>query len=219
MSKSNTGNIKNICNKCHIETNHSIKAEFTHHDLEIVDDETGFFVDWDDKWEILQCLGCNTISVKNTYDFSEYDELDIKHYPPISSRRKPKWIESIEDTILQNLFKELYIAKEADLRFLTITACRTIIDHIMTQRVGDKGGFQGKLRALVSEGHISKSEADLIKTAIDAGNASAHRGWTPQQAFMVDTVIGIVENLSERLFILTNQADTLKPHIPPRVKP
>ena len=213
---SDTKITKSKCNKCNQETKHTVRASYIQKDSEMVDQQHQFEIYWSYNWEILECRGCDNIHVKMTHWFSEWDGVDIQYYPAVTSKRKPDWVEKLEDEILKNLFNELYIAHEADIRFSTTNACRTIIERVMSLKVGPQGTFKNRLKKLASEGFISNSDTSLIDTALEAGHASAHRGWSPKESYMMDTVIGITENLVEKLFVLPNLSEKLKKDIPKR---
>jgi hypothetical protein len=53
--------------------------------------------------------------------------------------------------------------------------------------------------------------------AFDAGSASAHRSHVPDQD-QINTVIDIVENMLQSVFVLEKKAKALKGVIPPRQK-
>jgi hypothetical protein len=83
--------------------------------------------------------------------------------------------------------------------------------------------FAEKLDELVSAGHIRVAEKDRLQTLVDAGNASAHRGWQPT-ADDLDTMMSILEHFVEDSFIaparrnlLDEQAKKIKAKVPPRI--
>jgi hypothetical protein len=43
-------------------------------------------------------------------------------------------------------------------------------------KVGDVGTFEQKLKALEDDGYVSKRNREVLDAALDAGNATAHRG-------------------------------------------
>ncbi len=62
------------------------------------------------------------------------------------------------------------------------------------EKIGDQGTFQQKLNVLVKKGIITRSKANTLKAAIDAGNAAAHRGYKPDQKILFK-IADIVDNL------------------------
>lgn len=94
---------------------------------------------------------------------------------------------------------------------------RTLIDIYIVRRVGDQGNFGNGLKKLVTENYISEANREVVSAAVDAGNASAHRGHCPS-AEDINVVIDIVENLIQNE-LLGEQAQTLRANTPPRPKP
>ncbi len=92
---------------------------------------------------------------------------------------------------------------------------RTLLDMLMVQQVGDVGSFKQKLKKLEAGGFVSAHHVDILDAALDAGSAAAHRGHAPE-AFQVNTVMDIVENLLQAFYVLPGMAQTLKKTTPPR---
>ncbi len=86
---------------------------------------------------------------------------------------------------------------------------------VFLQIVGDQGSFQEKLRTAVQEGYITQQNSTTLQAAIEAGNAAAHRGFTPNEQ-QIEDVLGIVEHLIEGLYILSPRSDRLRGQVPPR---
>ncbi len=83
-------------------------------------------------------------------------------------------------------------------------------------QVGDPpGGFAGKMQEMQDAGHISDKEKDSLEAMTDAGNASAHRGYSPTFD-QLTAIVDILENYIERTFILGAATDALKQSTPPR---
>lgn len=215
--------IKAHCGNCRGSTNTWVRAG---HTVNGSDGPTS----WSDKYEVLQCCGCDTVSVRREYWFSEWDELDedeygrmimrpgIKetYYPALTVRAKPAWADLIPDDVLRNVFDELYSALNAGLSVLATVGARTLFDRAGYLLIGDpKGGFEGKLSALVTGGYISVQEKEALEAVADAGNASAHRGYTPTSE-RLGAIVDIIENFLHRAFILSSAARDIRESTPPR---
>ncbi len=205
---------KSHCNECGGEKNHEIKASVKESGSEPFDE--GYSLDWCTTWEIMKCLGCDELSAKKTFYFSENDGNEVTFYPAPVSKRKPEWLKGIKDKALLNLFAELYIVLQANAPISAVSICRAIIDRIIQIHVGDKGGFVTGIKALKNEGHIAEKELELINFVIEAGSAATHRGWKPENNTYLEVVTGIVENLVERLFVLPSTQKKLIRGIPKR---
>ena len=207
--------IKAPCNDCGRDTDHEVlKSHNTSgHDPE---SETH----WSTTFDMIECRGCHFISLKRTFDFSEYDQVQVDYFPPPVPRRKPDWGHHFllnASSEIQELLVEVYSALHAGNRRLATMGARALLDMAIVAAVGDVGDFKRKLDQLESGGFIGKQPREFLGVALDAGNAAAHRGHcpTPQQLNMV---MDIVENVLEQIFVLPHAAEDLKKSIPPRHK-
>lgn len=91
---------------------------------------------------------------------------------------------------------------------------RTLIGIFALDKIGDTGTFQEKLKALVKEGYLVHKQQDLLNTALDAGNAAAHRAYRPS-AETLNHVIDVVENLIHS-YAPEKAGKVAKAEIPPR---
>lgn len=217
--------IKAHCNKCHGPKNSWVRASHT------AGGSDGP-ISWTHRYEVLQCCGCDTLSVRHEHRFSEWDQMDydesgklimrpgIKetYYPAPTVRGKPIWSDRISDDVLRDVLDELYSALDAGLNVLASVGARTLLDRAGYLLIGDpKGGFEGKLSALVNKGFISSQEKVTLDAVADAGNASAHRGYTPT-AERLGHIVDIIENFLHRAFVLTSAAEDIRKSTPPRTK-
>ena len=188
-------------------------------------------VSWSHTYEILECCGCSTISVRHEYWFSEWDSMDSdpvtgqprmnrgiteEFWPPQTVRPKPAWMTNLDDEILRNTLDELYIALNSGLSVLASIGTRTILDRVMYLKLGDaSGGFAAQLKQMVAKGHIGAHEKDILEATTDAGSAAAHRGYSPTPEVLA-TLAGTVENFLYRIFVLNAAAGEVRSSTPPR---
>jgi len=92
---------------------------------------------------------------------------------------------------------------------------RALLEMLMVQKVGDVGSFKQKLKKLEAGGFVSAHNVEILDAALDAGSAATHRGHKPEE-FEVDTVMDIVENLLQAVYVLPRMAQTLKETTPRR---
>jgi transcriptional regulator CtsR len=137
------------------------------------------------------------------------------YFPPRISRRKPAWIDrhEVADEYVE-LLGEVYVALHADSGRLAMMGARALIDVVIRRLVGDQDNFGRGLDALVDKDLVSNRDREIIKAAINAGHASAHRGHKPSSTD-VNVVIDIVERMIHAE-ILTEQAEALKEATPQR---
>lgn len=207
------------CNKCGHETKHDVVVEHKHHASEIVDPYQGIEVSWSTTYSMLECCGCEEVSLCRNEWCSEDDPMDRRpstYFPPRVSRRKPAWADRLAmPDEYAGLLDEIYVALHADSRRLALMGARALIDAIIQRRVGDQGDFAKGLNKLVEKGFVSTTNREIVAAAVDAGSASAHRGHVPSTN---DThvVIDVVENLIHNE-LLAESAQALRATTPQRV--
>ena len=203
------------CNQCGNKTKHLVIATRNHHGSAPHDDQCE--VSWDTIYDLLECCGCEEISLRRRYYFSEWNfgDVEITYYPPRVARRLPPWKNKLPDEMM-SLLEEVYTALQADSRSLAMMGARAIIDMVIFKEVGDVGTFAQKLAALQKSGFLSDKNRELLDAALDVGNAASHRGHCPERKH-VQNVIDIVENLLQST-ILQAVVDDLKNATPKRKK-
>jgi len=124
----------------------------------------------------------------------------------------------------QEVLQEVYIALDANTRFLAAFGARTALDMLIVDKIGDIGSFKEKLNKLESKGYIDSTERELLDAVTEAGNAAAHRGYAPDER-LLSSVIDILESVFDRIYFkperdkdLLKKARELKQKIPKRVK-
>jgi hypothetical protein len=148
-------------------------------------------------------------------------DYQYSYYPPIVSRPRPPWFDKLDEKF-QEVLKELYIALDANTRFLAAFGARTALDMLIVDQIGDIGPFIKKLEKLETDGYIDSRERELLDAVTEAGNAAAHRGFAPDEK-LLNGVIDILESLFDKFYIkperdkeLLAKARELKSKIPKR---
>jgi len=212
------------CNKCQGDTNHFIRGSY-----EVRGDEGPIW--WIHTHEMLSCCGCDEVKFRFTEHFSEWEDYEynesgesvpvnrprITYFPPAKWRREPSWMNQLHNTdeFMGRVLAEVYTALHADSTFLACIGARTIIDRIISTKVGNNSGFKAGLKELENKGIIASVDVEAINAALEAGHASTHRGWVPARD-QIETVMDIIENLVERVVLLSSSAKKLKKKIPKR---
>jgi hypothetical protein len=200
------------CNECRHETRHQLLKEVTSNGSEEWGDDYMFH--WYKVHQLFECCGCNAVVLRQTYADSESEDKEVSHFPPRISRHKPNWLDKIPIN-LQRIMREVYRCLDADTRALPLMGLRTVLDMLIVDQVDDVGSFAQKLEKLQATGVISEKNRKVLEAALDAGHAAAHRGWTPKLAH-VHSVIDIVENLLQSVYLLDKVAAEIKQSTPPR---
>jgi hypothetical protein len=205
------------CNECGQQTKHDVVHK-AHHKRTL--DDGLHSVDVGSTWSVIQCRGCEEVAMQRVDWCSEDDPQEgpgpATFFPPRISRRKPAWIDrhDVDDEYVE-LLDEVYVALHADSGRLAMMGARALIDTVIRRSVGDQDNFGKGLNALVEKDLVSERDLEIVKAAIDAGHASAHRGHKPSSND-VNVVIDIVERMIHAE-ILAEQAKALKNTTPQRL--
>jgi hypothetical protein len=201
------------CNGCGQLTKHDCLFEKT--DSHQGFDDHGYEYEWSATTSLLECRGCEEISMRVGWWHSEYDASDeMEFYPPRISRKPPGWLHGLPRD-WERLLREIYSALHANSRSLAMMGARTIVDVYMNDAVGDIGGFAAKLKKLVTDGYLGSQDKEILEAALEAGHAAAHRGHAPSPQ-NVNHVMDIVENLLQK-YALRNAAAKLSKTTPRRL--
>src|SRR6266487_4356576 len=91
--------VKAHCNICAGERKHLIvHLHQTKWSDEIADDT---FIHGEDRYELLQCAGCDNIALRHTSFHSEITDDEgravptVTYYPPATFRRSPRWLHGL----------------------------------------------------------------------------------------------------------------------------
>lgn len=202
------------CSKCNGERNCDIRG---HHHESFSDED----FDCCTLWYLLQCRGCEHVFVQTVYTdsesidyrygpdgetLSEYEET-IRYWPALAKRKQPDWVTShgidCEQSVrpLNKSLFELYGALDNGLTILAAIGIRTSFD-IASELLSIKSElpFISKLDELVKLGHIGAVDKEHLDALIDAGSASAHRGWQPTPEDL-HTMMEVLENFLHASFV------------------
>lgn len=193
---------------------------------------------------LLVCQGCSNaflqIEAHYSEEFLDGIGVDSKYFenkkpfistwPSPPKRKIPERFEKYRNHIYYSYSKllgymlvEVYKAYDKDLLILASVGIRICFDIVSTSLGIDPNlSFAKKLEKLRDGGHVTEIEKDNLAVLVEAGNASAHRGWSPQSQD-VSILLNILENFIENTIIkpietkmLEETALTIKEKIPPR---
>ena len=218
--------MKSHCNTCGPNRTHLIlhqEVENWVQETEDIGDVSGSTI-----FQMVKCAGCGAILLRREAWCSEnYDEegeavADIDYFPARVFRKLPdwhselRWYKDAESTV-RDLLKEIYIALQNDLHRLAAMGIRALLEHIMIDKVGDKGSFQKNIDEFTAAGFISAVQKGILVTALEAGHASIHRNFKPSIETLV-SLIDIAESLVQTVYIHERKAEEIKAATPARKK-
>jgi len=190
------------------------------------DEEHGFW--GKTTWYILKCRGCDYVFTQivmiNSEDYVylneegedtrvEYNER-LAYWPALSRRNRPEWMtdygidaDNVGD--LAHAMREVYGALENDLNNLAVIGVRTCFDIAAgILKVDPVLTFARKLDALVAANHIRQLDRERLEMVVEAGNATAHRGWKPEASHL-KTIVDVLEEFVFDVFVQPHRRRTL----------
>lgn len=166
-------------------------------------------------WSLSKCRGCEKINFKHILRNSPDRETDqVFHFPRKPIRQVPNWVIKLPMRYVE-ILQEVYISINERLFILSLTGIRTLLDIYIVSKIGDAGTFKQKINKLVTDNIITASKATVLEAAIEAGNASAHRGYKPDKETLFQ-ILDIVENLLQSEIVDRNVSQ-IKQKTPPRI--
>lgn len=212
--------IKTHCFNCEIETNQVILFdEFSLTPQEILwrneegDESKSAWLVAGNIWMISKCQGCDGINFKHILRTDRNGTDRVFHFPKKPIRQIPNWIIKLPMKYVEVL-QEVYNSINDEAFILSLIGIRTVLDIFIVSKVGDSGTFKNKLDQLVANGIITTTKRQVLEAAIDAGNASAHRGYKPEKEVLFQ-ILDIVENLLQSE-IVDRSLNKIKEKTPPR---
>jgi hypothetical protein len=185
---------------------------------------------WEDTYEMLECGGCQTVCLRHQHQFSEEavgeDDPPIheNYYPPALYRQLPRWFDRLRSNQDNNqafgpicdFLGEIYTALQNNSLRLATMGIRALIEHIMVDKVGDRGSFSINIQTFHAGGYISQQQLEIIRNIVlEAGHAAMHRNFSPSQDDLT-AYIDFTENVIETTYVNDLKASDLRSHIPPR---
>lgn len=211
--------IKSHCNYCLGQRNHDVLFVKDRKYSEEVAEE--YSIDFYDKYLLIQCKGCDNISLRVEHASSESDEESVSLFPPLISRRQPNWTvylfmsDIVDSRGIQAILKEIYVALHSKSNRLALMGIRALIEQVMLSKIEDKGSFVKNLEEFNKNGFISESNRDYLKEALEAGHAVIHRAYKPSTSDVIHA-LNIVENIMEAIYSNSFRAGELRKNVTQR---
>ena len=196
------------------------------------------YFDWNTRWRLLRCRGCDHVFCQTKSTNSEevdheglpngeYTTFYIPTYrtlPAQPKRPRPSCLGKSDKRLglvlrLWPIMHEVYEALDNDLHVLAAMGMRIVFD-VSAQMLGvdPELPFAKKLAALFEK----KEDRERLATLVDAGSASAHRGWNPSGEDL-STMMDVLEEFVHDAFVaperrkkLDERLAALRISVPPR---
>ena len=195
------------CKKCRGLTLHSVVSSFDEMGSE--DCGGGNSVDWESKNQTIQCLGCQTVSFRTVYTFSEDIEYThdgpvqletIKYYPG-----RVEGVKTLESHLLPNtiqqIYKETVLSLENEQFILAGIGIRAIVETICKDHKAKGQDLHNKINALKDSSIVTQEGADTLHKLRVLGNLAAHEV-KEHDSQQLELALNIIEHMLEGTYII-----------------
>lgn len=222
MTDKPTTKIRAHCNNCGPSILHFVLTKEERRWVEDSAQITGTNV-----YRLLECCGCERITLRhdswNSYETDEqgHEITTTVYYPPAIWRKMPEWMSDWRGPFaphinnpISRLMSEIYSALQNDQPALSAMGIRALIEHVMTENIGDTGSIGGNITKFIEDGFVAPKSASLFREfLIESGHAAMHRGYFPKSTDIL-AMLDIAESLIESIYVHPRWAKNDR--IPPR---
>jgi len=208
---------KKFCRKCQGLRNHKDLFE----KITRGGDDEGYF-QWIDKYIVIECLGCETISFLKIYGNTEMFEQNEEGYQDFYNDETifPLYLESGEELkykyYLPDNIKEIYSetisALKSNAFILAAGGLRAIIEALCNHLKIKKDNLSNRIDLLHKKGHLTLSESKRLHSIRFIGNDALHEIEKPKKMHLY-LLLEIINHLLANLFIndkiIKGKVDTL----------
>lgn len=202
---------KFTCKECSKETSHKIIATYT--ELGTEDCGGGHSVDWTEKNQIIQCLGCETVSFRVASTFSEDWDFDrdgnayynetVKYYPARSEGLKAINSYLLPENV-QRIYEETVLAIENEQNILAGIGIRALVETICKDLNAEGDSLFQKIESLGAKSIITNEGISTLHKFRALGNNAAHevKKHNKQQ---LSLAIQIIEHMLDGTYIIPHR--------------
>ena len=204
------------------------------------DNVEGWSVDWSDRYQVLECQGCETISFRHQSWFSEAQDYDddgtIERLYPIRNKEaiNPRPFKNVPSN-LRRIYNELIDCFNNDSPTLCAAGLRALVEGVCAEQgildgpveVLAKGGgahqtirkstLEGRIAGLQEKALLTQSSAQTLHEHRYLGNSAVHELVRPSSDEL-KLAIEIIEHVLEQLYELPEKAAALQRAIARRKK-
>ena len=202
------GKVKSYCRRCGQYTNHNIIAE----KKESFRDDYAY----DQTYQIIECLGCNTKSFRDVIDEVEhaFQVTENEWEVPISITVYPRFIRNHRSLdgeyhlpfMVGQIYKEVLLAFQEDALILAGLGLRGTVEAVCNDLKLNGRNLEIKISELATAGYISNKDAERLHGIRFMGNDAAHEIKKPN-TIQLSVALKIVEHMLSSIYILEKQTE------------
>lgn len=202
-----TKTIKSHCRYCGHDTNHNVLSEHTESSRE----EYSF----DQAFQIVECLGCNTKSFREVFEEIEhaYQIADDEWEVPTTIDVYPRFIKGHRTlngdyyipSLVRRIYKEVLLAFQEDALILAGLGLRGTVEAVCNDLDVSGRNLEVRISKLATAGYISRKDAERLHGIRFMGNDAAHEIKRPKFE-QLNVALRIVEHLLSSVYILEEES-------------
>lgn len=211
VSKAPQAEVEIACVKCTGKTAHAIMTAV---DAKGSDDD----FDWHTGHQLVQCLGCKSVSYRIVSSNSEdcyYDRTGSCHYIETEKLYPPRLegLKGLGDDIhylpqkVRQIYEETHTALSVQAPVLAAIGLRALVETVCKEKQADGSDLLKRLDSLVAKQVLTPVSAGILHKIRTLGNAAAHEV-KPHTEGQLGLAMDIVEHLLKDVFILPKKADS-----------
>lgn len=211
VSKEPQAEVEMACVKCNGKTSHAVTTALNARGSE------GDF-DWHTGHQIVQCMGCKSVSYRVVSSNSEeyfrdhdgeciYLETE-KLYPP-----RLEGIKGLGEDIhflpqkVRQIYEETHTALSVQAPVLAAIGLRALVETVCKEKEADGGDLFKKLDSLIAKQVLTPASAGILHKIRTLGNAAAHEV-KPHTEEQLGLAMDIVEHLLKDVYILPKKVES-----------
>ena len=215
LNKTQNVEVELPCQKCAGKTNH--KALVTV-DVRGSEGDHSYSFDWSADHQIVQCLGCKSLSYRiarsNSEDYHQISDDDYEYavveklYPPRLEGRKGLGDETVYlPAKIRPIYDETLTALSVQALILAAIGLRALIEAVCQERQAKGSDLFKKIDNLVEQRFLTPAGAEILHKIRALGNAAAHEA-KPHNEKQLALAMDIVEHMLKDVYILPKQAES-----------
>jgi hypothetical protein len=212
MTSKEMSKIKNYCEICLNQTNHSIL-----YNKSVFSDDPEY--QYEVKYIVVECMGCERVSFRqenHDHEASYPDEYDnwvhditIHLYPEPLKNHKAVNEQYLLPTQIKVVYSETIEALKSNCYLLAGVGFRAVVEAICIDKNIQGRNLEIKINNLAKNRFITDKEAERLHAVRFMGNDSVHDMAVPKEKALY-VVLEIIEHLLHNLYIIDHHA---KPHL------
>ena len=216
LSQKIGGKYRLVCRECSRETLHSIVCSYDESGNE--DCGAGNYVDWYCKNQIIQCLGCETVSFRKVSKFSEDIEYDpsgpfspetIQYYPGRSEGLR--FVESfLLPNKIEDIYRETVFAIENEQHVLAGIGIRAIVETVCKDLNVKGKNLKDKIYFLRDRSIVTQEGAETLHKLRVLGNYAAHEV-KAHDSRQLELAMKIIEHILDGTYIIPRKVQYVFP--------